>query len=116
MRAWTEAEHARLRPEFAARKRGGRVRECHGDLHLGNIALLDGEPVPFDCIEFNEAFRWIDVVNEIAVTVMDLHARGRPDLGRRLLNRYLEAGGDYDGVRVLRFYLVYRAARAHADP
>ncbi len=116
LRRWTESEHARLTREFAARKAHGRIRECHGDLHLGNIALIDGAPMLFDCIEFNEAFRWIDVINEIAFTVMDLHARGRPELGWRLLNRYLEASGDYAGVKVLCFYLVYRAlVRAKID-
>ncbi len=116
LRRWTESEHARLASEFCARQALGRIRECHGDLHLGNIALIDGEPVLFDCIEFNEAFRWIDVMNEMAFAVMDLHARDRPDLGHRLLNRYLEASGDYEGVRVLRFYLVYRAlVRAKVD-
>jgi aminoglycoside phosphotransferase family enzyme/predicted kinase len=116
LRRWTKSEHARLTPQFAARKAGGHIRECHGDLHLGNIALIDGAPVLFDCIEFNDAFRWIDVMSEMAFTVMDLHARGRPDLGWRLLNRYLEESGDYAGVTVLRFYLVYRAlVRAKID-
>ncbi|MEO8271657.1 MAG: AAA family ATPase, partial [Aureliella sp.] len=65
--------------------------------------------VPFDGIEFNEDFQWIDVVNEIAFPVMDFVARGRADLGWRLLNHYLEATGDYGGLSLLRFYLVYRA-------
>jgi aminoglycoside phosphotransferase family enzyme/predicted kinase len=116
LRSWTQSEHARLEATFAARKSQGRIRECHGDLHLRNIALIDGAPVLFDCIEFDDALRWIDVMSEMAFVVMDLHARGRPDLGWRLLNRYFEAGGDYDGVQVLRFYLVYRAlVRAKID-
>ena len=106
---WTESAHARLAAELARRKAGGRIRECHGDLHLGNIALIAGEPMLFDCIEFDERLRWIDVMSEIAFTVMDLHVRGRPDLGARLLDRYLQASGDYAGAAVLRFYLVYRA-------
>ena len=113
---WTRGEHARRTATFAARSRDGRIRECHGDLHLGNIALIDGEPTLFDCIEFNEAFRWIDVMNEMAFAVMDLSGRGRPELGQRLLNRYLEASGDYAGLAVLAFYLVYRAlVRAKVD-
>ncbi|RPI45603.1 MAG: aminoglycoside phosphotransferase [Betaproteobacteria bacterium] len=113
---WTCAEHARNTTVFRARKRAGRIRECHGDLHLGNIALIDGEPTLFDCIEFNESFRWIDVMNEMAFAVMDLTARGRPDYARRLRNRYLEAGGDYAGLAVAPFYLVYRAlVRAKVD-
>lgn len=116
LRQWTLAEYDRLRATFAERRLAGCIRECHGDLHLGNIALIDGRITLFDCIEFNEAFRWIDVMSELAFTVMDLSARGRADYARRLLNRYLEASGDYAGLRVLRFYLVYRAmVRAKVD-
>ena len=106
---WTDREFAALRETLAGRKRDGFVRECHGDLHLRNIALLDGEPVPFDCIEFNDELRWIDVMNEVAFLMMDLEDRRRGDLAWRFLNRYLETTGDYAGVRVLRFYAVYRS-------
>jgi aminoglycoside phosphotransferase family enzyme/predicted kinase len=106
---WTLQEHARLRSVFAARKRDGMIRECHGDLHLGNIAFLDGKPCVFDCIEFNPDFRWIDVISEVAFLVMDLRAADRPDLARRFLNAYLEFTGDYAGLRTLRYFLVYRA-------
>jgi hypothetical protein len=109
LRAWTVGESARLREAFAARKRGGFVRECHGDLHLGNIAFLDGRPVPFDCIEFSPGLRWIDVMNEVAFLMMDLLEHGLDAAGWRFLNAYLQATGDYAGVRVLRYYLVYRA-------
>ncbi len=109
LRHWTEREFAAREAAFDARRRDGFVRECHGDLHLGNIALLDGRPVPFDCIEFNDEFRWIDVMSEAAFLAMDLEDRGRADLAWRFLNRYLEATGDYEGLGVLRFYLVYRA-------
>lgn len=109
LEAWTRGAFARLEPVFAARHRDGYVRECHGDLHLRNIVLLDGQPVPFDCIEFNAQFRWIDVINEAAFLVMDLLDRGRPDLGYRFLDRYLAETGDYAGVAVLRFYMIYRA-------
>ncbi len=109
LRAWTEAEGAALHATFLQRQRDGFVRECHGDLHLGNVARIDGMPVPFDCIEFNEGFRWIDVMSEIAFTLMDFVDRGAPTLGWRFLNRVLESSGDYAGVAVLRFYLVYRA-------
>ena len=102
-------EFAACEPLFAQRKADGHVRECHGDLHLGNIVLLDDTPVPFDSIEFNAALRWIDTISEIAFTVMDLLQRGQPQLAWRFLNAYLENSGDYDGVRVLRFYLAYRA-------
>jgi hypothetical protein len=106
---WTRREHARLREILAERKREGLVRECHGDLHLGNIVFLEGEPLVFDCIEFNPELRWIDVMNEVAFLVMDLQAAGRTDFARRFLNGYLEATGDYAGLRVLRYYCVYRA-------
>ena len=109
LRDWSVREHAALAAVFAARKRDGWVRECHGDLHLGNIALLAGVPTPFDGIEFNPDFRWIDVMNEIAFLVMDLLDHGLPRLAFRFLNAYLEFTGDYAGLRVLRFYLVYRA-------
>jgi aminoglycoside phosphotransferase family enzyme/predicted kinase len=107
--AWTEREHAARRATFLRRRKGGFVRECHGDLHLGNIARIAGELVIFDCIEFNAAMRWIDVMSEVAFTVMDLEDRRRADLGHRFLNAYLEHTGDYAGLAVLRFYLVYRA-------
>ncbi len=109
LRDWTAREHAALAPVFAVRKRDGWVRECHGDLHLGNIALLDGVPTPFDGIEFNPDFRWIDVMNEIAFLAMDLFDHGLPRLAFRFINAYLESTGDYAGLHVLRFYLVYRA-------
>ena len=109
LRRWSEAEFAHQRAVLGERRAGGFVRECHGDLHLRNVALIEGRPVPFDCIEFSEDLRWIDVASEAAFTVMDLLEHGATAHAWRLLNGYLEATGDYAGVRVLRFYLVYRA-------
>ncbi len=106
---WIEREYDALRTKFTARQAEGRVRACHGDLHLGNIVMLDGQLTPFDCIEFNPALRWIDVMNETAFLVMDLTDRGRTDFAYRFLNAYLEATGDYAGLEILPFYLVYRA-------
>lgn len=103
----TESEYGAC--DFSARREQGFVRECHGDLHLGNIVAIGDAPVPFDGIEFNPQLRWIDTMNEAAFLVMDLAHRKRPDLAYRFLNRYLEATGDYAGIRVLRFYLAYRA-------
>ena len=94
---------------FSHRKTKGFVRECHGDLHLGNIVRWRGRMIPFDCIEFNPGFYWIDVMNEVAFLVMDLDDHQRSDLGWRFLNTYLEETGDYEGLRVLPFYLVYRS-------
>jgi aminoglycoside phosphotransferase family enzyme/predicted kinase len=109
LRAWTEREHALRLAAFERRKEDGFVRECHGDLHLNNIAVIDGEVTVFDCIEFNDELRWIDVMSEIAFTTMDLADRGRPDLAHRFVNAYLESTGDYAGLAVFPFYLVYRA-------
>jgi aminoglycoside phosphotransferase family enzyme/predicted kinase len=109
LQTWSEAEFAGLRGLLEERRRGGFVRECHGDLHLRNVALIDGRPVPFDCIEFSDALRWIDVISEVAFSVMDLLEHGARALAFRFLNGYLEASGDYAGVALLRFYLVYRA-------
>ncbi len=109
LRDWSERERERLAPVFAARRADGFVRECHGDLHAGNIALVDGELQIFDGIEFNPGLRWIDVASEVAFLTMDLRERGHPGLAARLLDAYLQATGDYDGLRVLRYYLVYRA-------
>ena len=102
-------EFTSCEPLFRLRASAGRVRECHGDLHLGNIALLDDIPTPFDCVEFNASLRWIDVISEISFPVMDLLRRGQSRLAWRLLNAYLEITGDFSGVGVLRFYLGYRA-------
>jgi uncharacterized protein len=87
----------------------GKIREGHGDLHLGNICLLDNTPVVFDCIEFNEPFRFIDVLSDAGFLVMDLIARKRSDLAYRFLNTYLEWTGDWSGLPLLPVYLSYRA-------
>jgi aminoglycoside phosphotransferase family enzyme/predicted kinase len=106
---WTEHEFEVRAGSLQRRRRDGFVRECHGDLHLGNIALVDGELTVFDCIEFNDEMRWVDVLSEAAFTAMDLHDRGRSDFAFRFLSAYLEHTGDYGGLDLLRFYLVYRA-------
>ncbi len=109
LRGWEAEAYARLQPVMARRLAERRVRECHGDLHLGNVAREAGRCLVFDGIEFNDEFRWLDVMSELAFMVMDLHAHGLPALAHRLLNAYLQASGDYDGVRMLDYYLVHRA-------
>jgi len=109
LREWTENEYHRRGRVLQLRLEQGFVRECHGDLHLGNIARMDGELVVFDGIEFNDDMRWIDTMSEVAFTIMDLEHRGRAELSHRFLNAYLEHTGDYAGLAVLSFYLVYRA-------
>ncbi len=87
----------------------GRVRECHGDLHLGNIALIEGRATPFDALEFNPSLRWIDVLNEMAFLVMDCTSRGQQPAAFAALNAYLEVSGDYAGLALLDFFCSYRA-------
>jgi aminoglycoside phosphotransferase family enzyme/predicted kinase len=106
---WCQQEFRIKESLIQSRKADGFVRECHGDLHLGNLALIDGRITPFDCIEFNPYLRWIDVMSENAFLVMDLQDRGYPELAYRFLNALLQQTGDYAGVRILRYYLVYRA-------
>ena len=106
---WCASHGAALAPVFRQRLQSGRVRECHGDLHLANLVLIDGQPQLFDAIEFNPALRWIDCVADIAFLAMDLEARGRADLAWRFLNAWLEHQGDYAGLQVLPYYRVYRA-------
>ncbi len=107
--AWSEQTGEALTPHLERRKQQGFIRECHGDLHLRNLAWYPDRPLAFDCLEFDPALRWIDVISEVAFLVMDLQSRGEPALAQRFLNRYLERSGDYDGLALLPFYLAYRA-------
>lgn len=106
---WTEEEFARREAAFQRRLDRGFVCRCHGDMHLNNLVQLDDRVTAFDCIEFNEEFQWIDVMSDLAFPVMDFSAKGRADMGSRLLSGYLEAREDWDGLDVFRFYVVYRA-------
>ena len=105
----TRSTFVALRDTLVARKREGHVRECHGDLHLGNITLWHDQLRLFDCIEFNLQFRWIDTICDLAFLLMDLEANGQFRWANRLLNRYLELTGDYEGLALLNFYKTYRA-------
>ncbi|HLF11293.1 MAG TPA: AAA family ATPase, partial [Gammaproteobacteria bacterium] len=109
IRTWTERQCAAIEPVVARRLGGQAHKECHGDLHLENLLVLRGKILAFDALEFDPALREIDVISEASFLAMDLLAHGRPDLAYGFLTRYLETGGDYDGIEVLRFYLVYRA-------
>jgi aminoglycoside phosphotransferase family enzyme len=106
---WSESTFSALQPVLIARRENGYIRECHGDMHLANMAWFQDQPLLFDCIEFNENLRWIDTINDIAFLVMDLDDRGRSQFAWCFLNAYLRHTGDYDGLKVLRFYQVYRA-------
>jgi uncharacterized protein len=113
---WTRSKADALAPLFDTRLRTGFVREGHGDLHLGNLLWLDDRIVAFDGIEFDPALRWIDLQSEAAFLLMDLESRERADLGWTFYNAWLAALGDYDGLAVLPWYLVYRhLVRAKID-
>lgn len=109
LQSWNISALKKLGVTFDQRKVDGFVRECHGDMHLRNLAWLESGPIAFDCIEFNPQLRWIDVISEIAFLVMDLQQRKQYQLANRFLNSYLEITGDYAGLSVLSFYLCYRA-------
>lgn len=109
LRAWHEDWSRRLEQTFERRRQRGMVRECHGDLHAGNILTGRRGVEVFDCIEFSEALRWIDVINDLAFACMDLAAAGRADFATRLRNDYLARTGDYEGLAVMAYYSVHRA-------
>ena len=94
---------------FKQRRDNNKIKECHGDLHLRNIWWWQNKIRLFDRIEFNEPFRFVDVMYEIAFTVMDLDARGRSDFGNIFLNTYIEQTGDWEGLQVLPLYLSRQA-------
>ncbi len=105
------ASHA---PLLDRRETAGKVRRCHGDLHLRNICLLDGAPRLFDCIEFNDRIATIDVLYDLAFLLMDLWHRGFPEHANVVMNRYLDEADDEDGFPLLPFFMAIRAAvRAH---
>jgi aminoglycoside phosphotransferase family enzyme/predicted kinase len=94
---------------FASRREQNWIRECHGDLHLKNICLWEDEVRLFDRIEFNEPFRFVDVMYDVAFAKMDLDARHRSDLGNAFLNTYIEQTGDWEGLQILPLYLTRQA-------
>jgi uncharacterized protein len=96
------------------RRAAGKVRHCHGDLHLRNICLFDGKPTLFDCLEFDEALASIDVLYDLAFLLMDLEHRGLGHFANQVFNRYLDRSGEDDGLAAMPFFLSLRAAiRAH---
>jgi len=109
LQAWAETSFERLKPLLVQRKAEGFIRECHGDIHLGNATVIDGKVVIFDCIEFNEPFRFTDVYADTGFLAMDLEDRGLKSLARRFISQYLELTGDYQGLALLNFYKAYRA-------
>lgn len=109
IQVWSESRFQALRAQLEARREAGWIRECHGDLHLANMVLWEDRVRIFDCLEFNDALRWIDTASEAAFLIMDLQRRGRPDLAARWRTLYFEWLGDYDAVPLLPYYQAYRA-------
>jgi predicted kinase len=109
LEAWMAAAVGALRPVFARRIAAGKIRECHGDLHLANIVLDRGRMTAFDGIEFNESLRWVDVASDIAFLAMDLEARERADLAAHVVSAWMEAADDHAAADVLPPSMVYRA-------
>ncbi len=109
LKAWTIQEHQRLYPLFLQRKSNGFIRQCHGDMHTGNMVLWQNRIFLFDCIEFNETLSIIDVISDLAFLFMDLDHGGETGLAWRLLNSYLMETGDYNALPLLYFYALYRA-------
>ena len=116
----TAAELERQRPLLAARTAAGFARRCHGDLHLANILIENGEPVLFDCIEFNDLLSDLDIQYDLAFLLMDLDFRGRRDAGVRVLSAYMDQAARsfgpllWEGLAALPLMLAVRAGvRAH---
>ena len=106
---WTAARAEALAPLWRARQAAGAVVEGHGDLHLGNIVWHQGQPLLFDALEFNADLRHADRLADPAFTFMDLLDHGLPSLAWRLMSQWLEAGGDWDALPMLRWSAAYRA-------
>ncbi len=110
--AWLD----RLAPLLEARRAGGFVRRCHGDLHLGNLCLFEGRPTPFDAIEFSEDIACVDVAYDLAFLLMDLDVQGYQDAASQIMNRMLDRTGDFAGLAAMPLFLSLRAAvRAHVS-
>lgn len=110
LRAALRAAWARHAPLLDERDRAGKVRRCHGDLHLRNLCLLDGRPTLFDCIEFNESIATIDVLYDLAFLLMDLWQTGLRAEANWVMNRYMDESGDADGLPLLPFFMALRAS------
>jgi hypothetical protein len=108
IREYTRRFYARKRELFEERIAQGRIRDCHGDIHTEHVCL-SAPPVIFDCIEFNERFRYSDTAADVAFLAMDLDYNGRSDLSAAFIDAYVMHSGDGGVLAVLDFYKVYRA-------
>jgi aminoglycoside phosphotransferase family enzyme/predicted kinase len=106
---WTEQSYRDVEPTLRKRLAAGRFRECHGDLHCGNVVRHGAELWAFDALEFDPGLRWIDVASDLAFLYMDLCARRHAELASALLDGWLTESGDFGALEVLRFYETYRA-------
>jgi aminoglycoside phosphotransferase family enzyme/predicted kinase len=101
-------------PLLRQRSQSGKIRRCHGDLHLNNIVVMGNKPVPFDAIEFNDDYVFIDPIYDVSFLLMDLERIGERKLAHVLFNRYFELIPDDESLTLLPLYLSLRAAiRAH---
>ncbi|PHV64307.1 AAA family ATPase [Cyanobacterium aponinum] len=108
-KAFTDSFLHNYRDVLEKRQTDHKIKECHGDLHLKNICIWQDKIQLFDRIEFNEPFRFVDVMYDVAFTVMDLDSKGEKTLANVFLNTYLEETGDWEGVQVLPLYLSRQA-------
>lgn len=106
---WAKDKGTQLKNIISQRHKAGRTKACHGDVHLGNMVLIDNKPVIFDCIEFNDNFRFTDVMNDVGFFYMDLYHKNLEHYAQIFINHYLEQSGDYEGALLNHFYACYRA-------
>jgi hypothetical protein len=104
-KAYTDEFFATRQDLFQQRMVQDKIRACHGDLHLNNICYWQDQLLLFDCIEFNEPFRFVDVMFDIAYIIMDLTVAGRDDLAAIFLSHYVEQIGDWEGLQILPLYV-----------
>ncbi len=109
LESWTQQQFKNLAPFMQIRRDTGYVRACHGDLHMDNITLIQHQPILFDGIEFNDEFRWVDVISDLAFLLIDLDFRKKTALASSILSLYLSQTTDYQSLKLLNFYRVYRA-------
>jgi uncharacterized protein len=109
IRYFTDEFYSRHSALFGSRIREKWIRDCHGDLHLEHVHLTPRELHIYDCIEFNDRLRYVDVANDVAFLAMDLDHHGRPDLGRHFVTKMASALSDAGMARLMDFYKCYRA-------
>ncbi|UCH89918.1 MAG: gluconokinase [Thermoplasmata archaeon] len=108
LKNWTGNFYKNNEELFNERIKAGKIRDCHGDLHMEHICLTD-PIIIFDCIEFNERFRYIDIASDLSFLLMDLEYNGGDDFAAQLCNDYLKYAGEQDISELIKFFKVYRA-------